>query len=60
MKKEVYDYSLGGYKPIKKYIKAREILTLGDIKHLIRVIAVIERTILAQSDIEKVWREAEF
>ena len=60
VKKEVYHYSIGGYKPIEKYIKAREILTLGDIKHLIRVIAVIERTILAQSEIEEVWREAEF
>ena len=55
VKKEVYDYSIGGYKPIEKYIKAREILTLGDIKHLIRVIAVIERTILLQGEVEEVW-----
>ena len=60
VKEEVYDYSIGGYKPIEKYIKAREILTLGDIKHLIRVIDVIEKTILAQREIEEVWREAEF
>lgn len=55
MKKEVYDYSIGGYKPIEKYIKAREILTLGDIKHLIKVVSIIDGTILAQSEIEEVW-----
>ena len=60
VKKEVYNYSIGGYKPIEKYIKARDILTLSDIKHLIKVIAVIERTILLQEEIDKVWREADF
>ena len=60
VKKEVYNYSIGGYKPIEKYIKAREILTLKDISHLIKVIAVIERTILLQEEIDKVWREADF
>ena len=60
VKKEVYDYSIGGYKPIEKYIKAREILTLKDISHLIKVIAVIERTIYLQEEIDKVWREADF
>ena len=60
VKKEVYDYSIGGYKPIEKYIKAREILTLGDIKHLIRVIAVIERTILLQGEVEEVWSKGDF
>lgn len=60
VKKEVYDYSIGGYKPIEKYIKARDILTLKDISHLIKVIAVIERTIYLQEEIDKVWREADF
>ena len=60
VKKEVYDYSIGGYKPIEKYIKAREILTLGNIKHLIRVIAVIERTILLQGEVEEVYNTCKF
>ena len=60
VKKEVYNYSIGGYNPIEKYIKAREILTLKDISHLIKVIAVIERTILLQEEIDKVWKEADF
>ncbi|TKZ35250.1 type ISP restriction/modification enzyme [Brachyspira catarrhinii] len=55
VKKEVYHYSIGGYKPIEKYIKAREILTLSDIKHLIKVVSIIERTILAQREIKEVW-----
>ena len=60
VKKEVYNYSIGGYKPIEKYIKARDILTLKDISHLIKVIAVIERTIYLQEEIDEVWREADF
>ena len=60
VKKEVYNYSIGGYKPIEKYIKAREILTLNDIKHLIKVIAVIDRTILMQAEIDEIWKEASF
>lgn len=60
VKKEVYNYSIGGYKPIEKYIKAREILTLKDISHLIKVIAVIERTIYLQEEIDKVWGEVDF
>ena len=60
VKKEVYNYSIGGYKPIEKYIKARDILTLKDISHLIKVIAVIERTIYLQEEIDKVWREVDF
>ena len=60
VKKEVYNYSIGGYKPIEKYIKARDILTLKDISHLIKVIAVIEKTIYLQEEIDKVWREADF
>lgn len=60
VKKEVYNYSIGGYKPIEKYIKARDILTLKDISHLIKVIAVIERTIYLQEEIDNVWREADF
>ena len=57
---EVYNYSIGGYKPIEKYIKAREILTLKDISHLLKVMAIIERTIYLQREIDKVWGEAEF
>ena len=60
VKKEVYHYSIGGYKPIEKYIKAREILTLNDIKHLIKVIAVIERTILMQAEIDEFYKKCDF
>lgn len=50
IKKEVYNYSIGGYNPLEKYIKARKILTLADIKHLIKIIAIIEKTILLQEE----------
>lgn len=53
--KEVYNYTIGGYKVIEKYIKARDILTLSDITHLIKVMAIIDRTIVLQKEIDKVY-----
>lgn len=53
---EVYNYSIGGYKPIEKYIKARETLTLSDIMHIQKVISVIEKTIELQSSIDEVYK----
>lgn len=54
---EVYNYSIGGYKPIEKYIKARETLTLNDIMHIQKVISVIEKTIEIQSSIDEVYKK---
>lgn len=53
---EVYNYSIGGYKPIEKYIKARETLTLNDIMHIQKVISVIEKTIELQNSIDEVYK----
>lgn len=60
IKKEVYNYSIGGYNPIEKYIKARKILTLFDIKHLIKVIAIIEKTIYLQGKIDEIYITCKF
>lgn len=60
IKKEVYNYSIGGYNPIEKYIKARKILTLSDIKHLIKVIAIIEKTIYLQGKIDEIYITCKF
>ncbi|WP_288550960.1 type ISP restriction/modification enzyme [uncultured Brachyspira sp.] len=54
---EVYNYSIGGYKPIEKYIKARETLTLNDIMHIQKVISVIEKTIELQKSIDEVYKK---
>lgn len=54
---EVYNYSIGGYKPIEKYIKARETLTLNDIMHIQKVISVIEKTIELQNSIDEVYKK---
>ncbi|MBW5380235.1 type ISP restriction/modification enzyme [Brachyspira hampsonii] len=54
---QVYNYSIGGYKPIEKYIKARETLTLNDIMHIQKVIAVIGRTIELQGSIDEVYKK---
>ncbi|WP_295295766.1 type ISP restriction/modification enzyme [uncultured Brachyspira sp.] len=56
VKEEVYNYSIGGYKPIEKYIKARETLTLNDIMHIQKVISVIEKTIDLQKSIDEVYK----
>lgn len=60
VKKEIYNYSIGGYNPLEKYIKARKIFTLNDIKHLIKVIAVIERTIYLQDKIRDIYATCKF
>ena len=57
LSEEVYNYSIGGYKPIEKYIKARETLTLNDIMHIQKVISVIEKTIEIQSSIDEVYKK---
>ncbi|MEI0510652.1 type ISP restriction/modification enzyme [Brachyspira intermedia] len=54
---EVYNYSIGGYKPIEKYIKARETLTLNDIMHIQKVISVIDKTIELQKSIDEVYKK---
>lgn len=54
---EVYNYSIGGYKPIEKYIKARATLTLNDIMHIQKVISVIEKTIELQKNIDEVYKK---
>ncbi|WP_288685761.1 type ISP restriction/modification enzyme [uncultured Brachyspira sp.] len=54
---EVYNYSIGGYKPIEKYVKARETLTLNDIMHIQKVISVIEKTIELQKSIDEVYKK---
>lgn len=54
---EVYNYSIGGYKPIEKYIKARETLTLNGIMHIQKVISVIEKTIELQKSIDEVYKK---
>lgn len=54
---EVYNYSIGGYKPIEKYIKARETLTLNDIMHIQKVISVIEKTIELQKSIDEFYKK---
>ncbi|KLI19278.1 type ISP restriction/modification enzyme [Brachyspira hyodysenteriae] len=54
---EVYNYSIGGYKPIEKYIKARDTLSLNDIMHIQKVISVIEKTIELQKSIDEVYRK---
>ena len=57
VREEVYNYSIGGYKPIEKYIKARETLTLNDIMHIQKVISVIEKTIELQKSIDEVYKK---
>ncbi|TXJ39692.1 type ISP restriction/modification enzyme [Brachyspira pilosicoli] len=57
VKEEVYNYSIGGYKPIEKYIKARETLTLNSIMHIQKVISVIEKTIELQKSIDEVYKK---
>lgn len=50
---EVFGYSIGGYRVLEKYLKARELLNWEDIVHLSRVVGVIEGTMRLQGEIDQ-------
>lgn len=58
---EIWSYRIGGYQVCEKWLKDRRerILSLEDIKHYLRVVTVIEKTIKIQSDIDKIYPQVE-
>ncbi|MDI6801657.1 MAG: N-6 DNA methylase [Thermodesulfovibrionales bacterium] len=58
---EVWEYQIGGYQVCEKWLKDRKerVLSLEDIKHYLRVVTVIEKTIKIQSDIDKIYSQVE-
>ena len=58
---EVWDYQIGGYQVLDKWLKDRKkrILNMDDIKHYCRVVTALARTIEVQAEIDKLYARVE-
>jgi predicted helicase len=59
---DVWNYKVGGYQVIEKYIKSRKgrELSLDELEHIYRVVEIIKRTIELVKELEKInpsWGE---
>ncbi|MGL4367564.1 MAG: type ISP restriction/modification enzyme [Brevinemataceae bacterium] len=56
---KTYNYTIGGYQVIEKWLKSRKetTLSLDDIRHLQNVCVILKHTIKLQDEIDSVWRE---
>jgi predicted helicase len=54
--KAVWEYQIGGYQVLAKYLKYRKkrVLSLEEIEHYMRVVKAIERTIEVQEEVDEV------
>ena len=59
--KEVWDYYIGGYQVLDKWLKERQGRTLSDddITHFLKVIAALAHTIELQKEIDKLYAKVE-
>jgi hypothetical protein len=59
IKKEVWEYQIGGYQVLDKWLKDRERLSLDDIKYYCRIAIALEKTIEIQRDIDNIYLDVE-
>ena len=61
IEREVWEYQIGGYKVLDKWLKDRKgrELSLDDIKHYCQIATVLEKTIEIQRDIDNIYLDAE-
>jgi len=61
VKKEVWEYQIGGYQVCDKWLKERKgrTLSLEEIRHYCRVITALEKTIEIQDSIDRIYPEVE-
>ncbi len=59
--KDVWEYQIGGYQVCDKWLKDRKrrILSLDDVKHYVRVVTIIKKTIETQKVIDTVYPKIE-
>ncbi|HHT78493.1 MAG TPA: DNA methyltransferase, partial [Actinobacteria bacterium] len=58
---EVYNYYIGGYQVLNKWLKERKdnFLDSADINHFVKIVKAIEETIKVQKEIDKLYPEVE-
>jgi hypothetical protein len=61
IRKEVWEYQIGGYQVCHKWLNDRKkrILTLEDIKHYCRVVTALSKTIEVQKEIDEIYPDVE-
>ncbi|OIN95793.1 DNA methyltransferase [Candidatus Desantisbacteria bacterium CG1_02_38_46] len=61
IKKEVWEYQIGGYQVCDKWLKDRKErpLSLENIKHYCQIVTALQRTIKIQKSIDKIYPEVE-
>jgi hypothetical protein len=60
IEREVWEYQIGGYQVLNKWLKDREKLSLDDIKDYCRIATALEETIKIQRDIDNIYLDIEF
>jgi type I restriction-modification system DNA methylase subunit len=56
---EVWQYQIGGYQVLDKYLKARKDRSLEDPRHILRVATALARTIEVQKEIDALYPQVE-
>jgi len=61
IKKEVWQYQIGGYQVCNKWLKDRKkkFLSLDDIKHYCKIVTSLQKTIEVQKAIDDIYPEVE-
>lgn len=59
IKPEVWDYHIGGYQVLAKYIKDRKNRQMNDPRHYCKVITALKKTIEIQKEIDKLYPNVE-
>ncbi len=57
---EVWNYTIGGYQVLDKYLKSREVKLLKDPAHFCKVTASLARTIEIQKKLDDLFKKIEF
>jgi len=59
VKPEVWNYHIGGYQVLAKYLKDRKGRSMNNSIHYCQVVTALERTIMIQKDIDKLYPSVE-
>lgn len=56
---ELWNYQIGGYKVLQKYLKDRKTRLMEDSRYYCRIITALSKTIELQKDVDKIYQEIE-
>ncbi|HBI80363.1 MAG TPA: hypothetical protein DDY04_00035, partial [Bacteroidales bacterium] len=56
---EVWNYHIGGYQVLQKYLKERKGQNIDDAPHFCRIVTALSKTIEIQKQIDEIYPEVE-